>query len=288
VFGEAGFDEVVPPLLERAELFDAGRAVRALDSRGRVLAVRADFTAQTARIAATRLHDRPSLRLWYRGSVLRDADGRGEAAAELRQAGCEIIGDPTPEADAEALALASRALHALGLAHARLSVGSVAFFEACLAEARIGASDAAGFRDAVDRKDRSGVAALAAALPARVRDALEFLAAPEPRERALELARGLAPNDAARAAVDRLAGAVAAAQKRGLSPELEVDLGEVRGMGYYTGLVFNAFVEGAPFAVGGGGRYDGLLGRFGDARPAVGFSLDLDTIVPLASLPLRA
>ena len=56
------------------------------------------------------------------------------------------------------------------------------------------------------------------------------------------------------------------------------------GIGYYTGLVFNLYVAGAPRAVGGGGRYDTLLGRFGDPRPAVGFSLDLDALVPLAAL----
>jgi ATP phosphoribosyltransferase regulatory subunit len=61
-----------------------------------------------------------------------------------------------------------------------------------------------------------------------------------------------------------------------------VDLGEVRGLGYYTGIVFNLYASGAPRPVGGGGRYDTLLGRFGDPRPAVGFSLDLDALVPLA------
>ena len=71
-------------------------------------------------------------------------------------------------------------------------------------------------------------------------------------------------------------------QARDLGAELEVDLGEVRGLGYYTGLVFNLYTAGAPRAVGGGGRYDTLLGRFGDPRPAVGFSLDLDALVPLA------
>src|SRR5205085_12076722 len=97
----------------------------------------------------------------------------------------------------------------------------------------------------------------------------------------LHRAVDLSPSQKARDAVERLA--VVLAQARSLGAELEVDLGEVRGLGYYTGLVFNLYAAGAPRAVGGGGRYDGLLGKFGDPRPAVGFSLDLDALVPLAS-----
>jgi ATP phosphoribosyltransferase regulatory subunit len=99
----------------------------------------------------------------------------------------------------------------------------------------------------------------------------------------LQRARDVAPSPRALAALERLSKVVAGA--RAASAELEVDLGEVRGLGYYTGLVFNLYAAGAPRAVGGGGRYDGLLGKFGDPRPAVGFSLDLDALVPLASPP---
>ena len=98
----------------------------------------------------------------------------------------------------------------------------------------------------------------------------------------LSRAQELAPDDLAASALRRLSSALQVAQARNLGAELEVDLGEVRGLGYYTGVVFNLYATGAPRAVGGGGRYDTLLGRFGDPRPAVGFSLDLDALVPLA------
>jgi ATP phosphoribosyltransferase regulatory subunit len=98
----------------------------------------------------------------------------------------------------------------------------------------------------------------------------------------LARAQEVAPSAAASAALQRLASTLQVAQARSLGTEVEVDLGEVRGLGYYTGLVFNLYASGAPRAVGGGGRYDTLLGRFGDPRPAVGFSLDLDALVPLA------
>jgi ATP phosphoribosyltransferase regulatory subunit len=106
---------------------------------------------------------------------------------------------------------------------------------------------------------------------------------PRPQTEARQLlarAETLAPSDEALRALRRISAALAAAKS--LGAELEVDLGEVRGLGYYTGIVFNLYAMGSPRPVGGGGRYDTLLGRFGDPRPAVGFSLDLDALVPLA------
>jgi len=93
-------------------------------------------------------------------------------------------------------------------------------------------------------------------------------------------AEALAPSEDALQALRRISAALAAAKSPGA--ELEVDLGEVRGLGLLHRLVFNLYATGSPRPVGGGGRYDTLLGRFGDPRPAVGFSLDLDALVPLA------
>src|SRR5207248_155561 len=218
LFEERGFAEVIPPALESAEVFalasphgEAG-ALRAVDRHGHLLALRADFTAQVARIAATRLAGVTPLRLYYRGSVVREGLAETGTPRERLQAGCELVGVEGPEADAEMLDLAAHSLRILGLSGSspRLAVGTVGYFSA----------------------------------------------------------------------LERLSKVLAGA--RAASAELEVDLGEVRGLGYYTGLVFNLYAAGAPRAVGGGGRYDGLLGKFGDPRPAVGFSLDLDALVPLA------
>jgi ATP phosphoribosyltransferase regulatory subunit len=207
---------------------------------------------------------------------------------ERFQCGLELLGQPEAAADAEVLSLASRALDSVGLGEnvVRLSVGTTAYFAAILDH--LGASKrlAHQLRDCIDRKDRAGTSALLNEVPSgTARDALAFLAAPEAQSSVLEVARRLAPNDEARAAIDRLTEVAVAA--RGLGDRLEIDLGEVRGLGYYTGLVFNIYAAGAPGPVGGGGRYDSLLARFGDSRPAVGFSIDLDAIAPLAMLEAR-
>lgn len=283
-FEAAGFSEVIPPTLERAELFTDVAALRASDASGQALAIRSDFTAQIARIAAGRLRSESPLKLWYRGAVVRDAVPGRITPRERFQTGLELVGEPSVEADVEVLAIAGAALEAVGLgaANVRISVGSTAYFGALLAACGADATLSARLRDAVDRKNRAEALRLLDDVndgPAR--EALAFLASPEAQGEVLDVARRLAPDDAAREAIERLALVVDGARKRGLGELLEVDLGEVRGVGYYTGLVFNVYVDGAPGPVGGGGRYDTLLSRFGDPRPAVGFSLDVDALVPL-------
>ena len=296
VFEAHGFAEVIPPAIEPAEVFaeaSAGGgagALRTVDRNGRLLALRADFTAQVARIAATRLSKMSPLRLYYRGSVVRESDLASGMPRERLQAGCELVGEADPAADAEMLALAAASLHALGIdpGGARVAVGTVGYFSSLIDAAGASPRLARALTDAIDRKDLPGLTLLCnrEVPPGKARDALLMLAQPpRPQTEASSLlarAQDLAPNDAAAAALRRLANALHAAQARNLGAELEVDLGEVRGLGYYTGLVFNLYAAGAPRAVGGGGRYDTLLGRFGDPRPAVGFSLDLDALVPLA------
>jgi len=283
-FEARGYAEVIPPTIEAADVFGP-EAFRALDRSGKLVAVRADFTAQVARIAATRLAGMSPLRLYYRGSIVRRVAPESGPPAERLQAGCELVGADGPEADAEVLALASESLHALGV-RGRISVGSTGYFSALAAAAGASPRLAAALNDAVDRKDLPTLRLLCEreVPPGKAREAILLLAQPpRPQADAREMlgrAESLAPSDEASTALRRLVAALFAA--RSLGAELEVDLGEVRGLGYYTGLVFNLYAMGSPRPVGGGGRYDTLLGRFGDPRPAVGFSLDLDALVPLA------
>src|SRR6266436_5935510 len=120
VFEQHGFAEVIPPSIESAEVFaeaagGGADALRAVDRQGHLLALRADFTAQVARIAATRLSRMSPLRLYYRGSVVRESSAESGVPRERLQAGCELVGEAGPEADAEMLALAAASLLALGI-----------------------------------------------------------------------------------------------------------------------------------------------------------------------------
>jgi ATP phosphoribosyltransferase regulatory subunit len=55
-----------------------------------------------------------------------------------------------------------------------------------------------------------------------------------------------------------------------------IDVGEARELGYYTGITFAGYAPGAGAAVASGGRYDGMLARFGRPDPAIGFAIDLE------------
>jgi ATP phosphoribosyltransferase regulatory subunit len=96
-----------------------------------------------------------------------------------------------------------------------------------------------------------------------------------------EAERALSFSPRARAALAELRAIVEALAEAGVGRQLAVDLGEVRGLDYYTGLVFRAYAPGLGFEVGGGGRYDTLLARFGRPMPAVGFMLGLDRVALL-------
>jgi ATP phosphoribosyltransferase regulatory subunit len=288
VFERHGFARVITPAFEYEDVLalglgDAARAatVRFVEpSSGEVVALRPDITPQIARLIATRYRAEPGpVRLCYEGTVVRlERGARGQR--ELMQAGIEMAGVPGPEGDADAIALAVQALAAVGLARPTVDLGhlglarevmaALALPDAPLAEARrcIAKHDGAGLGDVL-KHARGAKAAIefARLLP-------QLSGGPE----ILDDARAKAPNAGIKRALAELAAIVAAVRGRKLDARLHVDLGEVRGFDYYTGVRFQAFVTGAASAVLQGGRYDGLLARYGRPSPAVGFAVDVDAV----------
>ncbi|MFL5263378.1 MAG: ATP phosphoribosyltransferase regulatory subunit, partial [Anaeromyxobacteraceae bacterium] len=180
-------------------------------------------------------------------------------------------------ADAEALALLARALESVGLGHAVVEVGHARFAQEVLAAARLGDAVRDEATDALDRKDEGTLARLARKGRGNkeAREALPQLASLY-GEGALDRARTVAKAvPGAGAALAEVEAAVRLARRRGLG-EVVIDLGEVRGLGYYTGLTFAGYAPGAGAAVASGGRYDALLARFGRPGPAIGFAVDLE------------
>ncbi len=285
-----GYEEVIPPTFEYEEVFTLGagpglgsRLLRFVDGDGRLLALRADFTSSIARIAATKLAHAPHpLRLSYAGKVYRQAsEGRGERR-EVFQLGAELIGDAEPGADAEVLRLMIATLRALDIQDFQINLGEIRFIQPLLRDLPPEVAESA--RQAIDRKDRATLKKIAGGgqVSAEVGRALEELPELIGRREVLDRAARLAVGAEARAAIDRLAGIDAL-----LDPDersrIVYDLGEIRGLGYYTGIRFEVFVAGAGRAVGSGGRYDELFGLYGLDRPAVGFALETDALAELLS-----
>lgn len=274
----AGYEEIIPPTFEYAEIFVraggpdvADRLIRFLDLDGKLLALRFDFTASVARIAATKLVDRPlPLRLCYAGKVFRQDPAREHGRPrEILQVGGELLGEPDTAADIEVVRLALDLLRRAGARDFQLNVGHAAALAPALAA--LPAGERAGVRGLIDRKDAQG---LARAAPGTLATLPFVLGRREALDRAAAVVRG-APE--AEQAVERLR-AIDAALSEDDRRHVVYDFGEVRGLDYYTGVHFEAFVAGAGAAVGAGGRYDDLMERFGRPLPAVGLALDVDAL----------
>jgi ATP phosphoribosyltransferase regulatory subunit len=278
-----GYDRIITPVFEHADVLarglgdDADRAaIRFVEpGSGEVVALRPDITPQIARVVATRLADvEPPIRLCYEGSVTRRVAERGQR--EILQAGIELVGAPAPAGDAEVLAVAAAALAAAGVREPRLDVGHVAPARHVLAAAP--AERRAAVLAALARKDRAGVAAAARGTPvAALADALVGLWGPA--QATLDRARALPWPDDVRAALGELADVLAAlAELAPDAPPVSLDLGDVRGNAYYTGVHFAGYAAGAPDAVLRGGRYDELIARYGRSARATGFAIDLELV----------
>jgi ATP phosphoribosyltransferase regulatory subunit len=286
VFERWGFARVITPAFEYEEVLalglgGAGRAaaIRFVEpSSGQVVALRPDITPQIARLIATRFRDEPGpVRLSYEGTVVR-LERAGKGQRELIQAGVELAGVGSPAGDVEVIALGVAALRAAGLPQPTIDLGHLGLArevlaalelpEAVVAEARrrIAKRDATGLEEILrDARGSSAAVRFAALLP-------ELSGSPA----VLETATKRAPTPGIKRALADLAAIVAAIEARGLDARLHVELGEVRGFDYYTGVRFQAFVPGASDAVLAGGRYDNLLARYGRPSPAVGFAIDVE------------
>jgi ATP phosphoribosyltransferase regulatory subunit len=290
VFRLWGYQEVMTPTYEFFDVLAIGtdpalqeRMFKMVDREtGRMLALRADVTPQVARIAATRLRDRPKpYRLAYRTNVFRYDEPRVGRQREFYQAGVELLGLDKPEADAEMIAMAIESFRAAGLDRFQMDVGQNEFARGILEGLGVERAVTEALRDALRRKDAAGLQRIAGELPLRARTAECLLALPSLHGRADVLARAarLADNPRSEHAVANLAEVHRLLTAYGLADAIVLDLGEVRGFDYYSGVTFEGYVEGFGAELCGGGRYDQLLARFGDPCPATGFAFDVNRVL---------
>lgn len=293
VFDGWGYEEIATPTVDYYALFERGmgrveaqRAFRFADTDGRLLALRPDVTSSVARAAATLFAGAPRpLRFCYTASVFRQCPrSHAEWRRQGRQLGCELIGAGRADADVEVLAIAAEVLERLGLAGScRVTLNHVGVFNGVAEQLGLDTAAREEMRQLVDSRD---AAALEQFLKAMGRsDATAERAGRLARltgGRVIpEGAREVLTNERSRAALDELEKLLLVVESLGLGRGFSVDLSDVSGLDYYTGLVFKIYVEGAGARVGGGGRYDELTANFGRREPAVGFVLDLDSLTEI-------
>jgi ATP phosphoribosyltransferase regulatory subunit len=244
-------------------------------STSRMMGLRADMTPQVARIATTRLGHAPRpLRLSYAGQCLRVQPTGLDPDRQIAQAGIELIGHDSPEADAEILRVGAEALHALGLTRLSFDLTMPPLVQTLLAEVGIAGEARTRIAHALDRKDAAAVAEHGGALAGTL---IDLLHAAGPADRALLTLRDAALPPGARALADRLAATVAAINARAPALKLTIDPVEFRGLRYHTGVCMTVYAPGRHEELGRGGRY-----ICGESEPATGLTLYPDAILRAA------
>ena len=298
---KSGFQLVAPPLLEYAEslLIDGSedmdlRTFKLVDQlSGRTLALRADITPQVARIDAHLLNRQGVARLCYAGSVLHTQPVGLTRTRELLQIGAELYGHGGIESDLEIQQLMLQTLALLGVKDVHLDLGHVGVFRALVQHASLDKALESALFVALQDKDSTALQGLVQHLDADLGRALRVLPTLYGEcERTISRARAELPDIAGvHAALDDLY--TVSRRLQPLVSDVGIDLADLRGYNYHSGMVFAAYHAGSCDAIALGGRYDDLGKSFGRARAATGFSMDLRQLYsllppPAALLAIRA
>jgi ATP phosphoribosyltransferase regulatory subunit len=291
LFEAHGYELVAPPLLEYLESLLSGTG-RDLDLAtfklvdrlsGRLLGVRADHTPQVARIDSHLLNRQGVTRLCYCGSVLHTVPAGMTKMREPLQIGAELYGHAGIEADLEILRLMIASLRRAGIDGVHVDLGHPNIYRALTSGLGLEPESAEALFHAVQQKDASGAAEIAGA-GSEAADALVALTSLNGGLDVIGRAREALPrNPAIAAALDVLEQLATRCAEPGV--DISVDLAELGGFNYESGLAFAAFTRGSPDAIARGGRYDEVGASFGRARPATGFTMDLRQLAALAPAP---
>jgi ATP phosphoribosyltransferase regulatory subunit len=221
-------------------------------------------------------HVEPPYRLCYFGNSYREVSRGSGQAREFLQTGIELIGLPEPQGDAEVAALVIEALSDAGLRRHRLGLGDGSLYRTLLAELEVAEDERMPLLEALSRRDlvEVGMRVERLGLASSASDLLTTLPTLRGGPEVLELGR----HEPVSPAVENLRACHELLAERGVADRVIFDLGLVRELGYYTGAVFEVYDPAVGFALGGGGRYDDLVGSFGRDLPACGMTLDVQRV----------
>ena len=296
-FQAYGYELVMPPMLEYLDSLLTGsgqdlnlKTFKLVDQiSGRTLGLRADMTPQVARIDAHLLNRQGVTRLCYAGSILHTRAAAGSSSREQLQLGAEIYGHAGWEADLEIQALLNDVLNMSQVGEITLDMSHAGLLTAILGDFAPKLESLEALYSALQTKDLPGLNQVLSDWPSEVKSAVLALAnlSGSP-EKVLAQARQNLPKTAAvKAALDELERLCAAVADLPNSPQLNLDLSDLKGYQYHSGVMFAAYVEGLPVAIARGGRYDMVGKAFGRSRPATGFSLDIMTLARISKKDSR-
>ena len=277
VFDRRGYGEIHTPALEYEQVLTRGDpaaadpAYKLFDEQGNVLVLRSDMTIPIARVVATRYASAsPPLRFCYVAHAYRSVRPQRGQDREMLQAGIELVGVPQPEGTAETLAVLCEVLDAIGLTGYRIGLGDASLYRALLDDHGVPAAARAAILHELVTRDFVGLEREVHGLRLGEEATAALIRVPQRRGGPEVLDDAGAAADGLRAVLDMLPAPVAG--------RVILDLGLARSLGYYTGAVFEVYDAALGSPLGGGGRYDDLLGRFGRELPACGWALNVERL----------
>ena len=283
-----GYRHVITPMVENTDVLELGlgaeqrrRLFKFTDTGGDVVALVGERTVPVARLVAGKLRSTPlPLRLCYAGPVLSADAGRFHQRRETYQVGAELVGARGATSDAEVIALAARCLEAAGLREYQVDVGHAEFFQGIMDAVKLPDAVKAGVRAALAARDFVALEQLLSKTSLRSAEHDLLLRFPALRggTEILDAAAGLVRNRRSEWALTELRRVRELLEVHGLGKVVRLDLGAIRDFDYYTGIIFEGYGPDVGRPVAQGGRYDGLLARFGRPAAATGFVVQLDLV----------
>lgn len=289
VLTSIGYKEVETPSFEYYDCYVGGSGqisqetlFKFFDERGRILALRPDFTTSIARMAATKASAyKMPLRYMYTGNVFRNELTEGVRQREFTQTGIELIGSYLPEADAEIISAAMEAIMAVGIEDFSMEIGQVAFFNGLVEQAGLDEQLTEKLRDRIDSKDSVGIKIITEKLD--IDDEIKGLMAQLPYLfgdiSVIEKADVPGLNPTSKAALDNLKRIYELLCLYGFEKYISLDLGMLQSIDYYTGTIFKCYTRNVSFPICAGGRYDNLMGKFGVKNGAVGAAIGINRVM---------
>ena len=287
LFSAWGYDEVETPSFEYLETFmetgqSSAGAFNLFDRAGRALILRTDMTTPLARMVATRMKkDAGIKRLSYQARLFRYEEAQAGRQCEFTQCGIEMMGASGAVADAEVIALAINTLLETGLQDFSISLGQMEFINGLMEEAGLSEAQSRAVKYCLIRRNAVGLAELVEEAKVETKFAgllkeLLFL------HGGIELLETLAKQNLGKRcdyALNNLREIYELVRAYDVASYLSFDLGLIRSLDYYTGMLFEGYAPGMGYSLIGGGRYDTMMERFGYPCPATGFALGIDRIV---------
>lgn len=285
-FNKWGYAEVTTPTFEYFTNLKLGESTfeqtyKFLGQDGNLLALRPDITTPIARMVATRFKAEPKpLRFGYLANVFRYDEVQVGKQREFYQAGVELIGSKHAAADGEVIALAAAMLQAVGLVDFQFDIGQVQYFNGLMEDCDC-KDITKRVREALLRKDYVGLREVVnnSDLPTEACQVLLELPTMRGGREILSMAREKTTNVTARQAVDNLEQIYRSLEAYGVADYVQIDLGMIKSLDYYTGMVLEGYSPGLGFTLCTGGRYDNLISQFGADTPATGMAMGLERLM---------